>query len=205
MRPSICPPATCIPTCRAWLVEVMANSDNVLRGGLTPKHVDAPELLRMLDFTPTTEAALRPESPGTEWNSSITRRRRSSQCRCSVSTAARPRDRRARLSRTADPVVHGRLDGGARQVQRADAGVRSGHLGVDGPIRLVAPHPTKLVRGLWSATNRATLVASFTHRPPIPLKRRAPFAAGRSRPAAASTRPHRLSKASPCLPVRRGP
>ena len=49
-------------------------------------------------------------------------------------------------SRTADPVVHGRLDGGARQVQRADAGVRSGHLGVDGPIRLVAPHPTKLVR-----------------------------------------------------------
>jgi Phosphomannose isomerase type I len=109
----------------------MANSDNVLRGGLTPKHVDAPELLRVLDFTPTTEAALRPESPGTEWNSSITRRRRSSQCRCSVSTAARPRDRRAcRPSRTADPVVHGRLDGGARKVQRADAGVRSGHLGV---------------------------------------------------------------------------
>ncbi len=33
-------------------VEVMANSDNVLRGGLTPKHVDVPELLRVLDFTP---------------------------------------------------------------------------------------------------------------------------------------------------------
>src|SRR5215207_8407170 len=29
----------------------MANSDNVLRGGLTPKHVDVPELLRVLDFT----------------------------------------------------------------------------------------------------------------------------------------------------------
>ncbi|MBC7308257.1 MAG: mannose-6-phosphate isomerase, class I, partial [Dietzia sp.] len=27
-------------------VEVMANSDNVLRGGLTPKHVDVPELMR---------------------------------------------------------------------------------------------------------------------------------------------------------------
>src|SRR5205823_845264 len=26
-------------------MELMANSDNVLRGGLTPKHVDAPELL----------------------------------------------------------------------------------------------------------------------------------------------------------------
>ncbi|MEZ0342635.1 mannose-6-phosphate isomerase, class I [Mycobacterium sp. pV006] len=33
-------------------VEVMANSDNVLRGGLTPKHVDVPELLRILDFEP---------------------------------------------------------------------------------------------------------------------------------------------------------
>ncbi|HEX2133523.1 MAG TPA: mannose-6-phosphate isomerase, class I [Actinophytocola sp.] len=31
-------------------VEVLANSDNVLRGGLTPKHVDVPELLRVLDF-----------------------------------------------------------------------------------------------------------------------------------------------------------
>jgi mannose-6-phosphate isomerase len=40
-------------------VEVMANSDNVLRGGLTPKHVDVPELLRVLDFTPTVEAQLR--------------------------------------------------------------------------------------------------------------------------------------------------
>ncbi|KLO33609.1 mannose-6-phosphate isomerase, class I [Mycobacterium haemophilum] len=41
-------------------VEVMANSDNVLRGGLTPKHVDVPELLRVLDFNPTPEEALRP-------------------------------------------------------------------------------------------------------------------------------------------------
>jgi mannose-6-phosphate isomerase len=31
-------------------VEIMANSDNVLRGGLTPKHVDVPELVRVLDF-----------------------------------------------------------------------------------------------------------------------------------------------------------
>jgi mannose-6-phosphate isomerase class I len=32
-------------------VELMANSDNVLRGGLTPKHVDVPELLATLSFT----------------------------------------------------------------------------------------------------------------------------------------------------------
>jgi mannose-6-phosphate isomerase len=31
-------------------IELMANSDNVLRGGLTPKHVDVPELVRTLTF-----------------------------------------------------------------------------------------------------------------------------------------------------------
>lgn len=31
-------------------VEIMGGSDNVLRGGLTPKHVDVPELLRVLDL-----------------------------------------------------------------------------------------------------------------------------------------------------------
>jgi len=31
-------------------IELMANSDNVLRGGLTAKHVDVPELLRVLRF-----------------------------------------------------------------------------------------------------------------------------------------------------------
>lgn len=34
-------------------VEIMAASDNVLRGGLTRKHVDVPELLRVLNFEPT--------------------------------------------------------------------------------------------------------------------------------------------------------
>ncbi|MDO5752811.1 mannose-6-phosphate isomerase, class I [Arthrobacter sp.] len=33
-------------------LEVMASSDNVLRGGLTGKHVDVPELLEIVDFTP---------------------------------------------------------------------------------------------------------------------------------------------------------
>ncbi|MDQ2587097.1 mannose-6-phosphate isomerase, class I [Saccharothrix yanglingensis] len=32
-------------------VEILANSDNVLRCGLTPKHVDVPELMRVLDFS----------------------------------------------------------------------------------------------------------------------------------------------------------
>ena len=33
-------------------VEIMANSDNVLRGGLTPKHIDVGELLKHVVFKP---------------------------------------------------------------------------------------------------------------------------------------------------------
>ncbi|MFF9402817.1 MULTISPECIES: mannose-6-phosphate isomerase, class I [unclassified Streptomyces] len=43
-------------------VEIMANSDNVLRCGLTPKHVDVPELLRVVRFEPTEPGILRPEA-----------------------------------------------------------------------------------------------------------------------------------------------
>ncbi|QLE72321.1 mannose-6-phosphate isomerase, class I [Streptomyces rectiverticillatus] len=43
-------------------VEIMANSDNVLRCGLTPKHVDVPELLRVVRFESTAAAVLRPEA-----------------------------------------------------------------------------------------------------------------------------------------------
>ena len=34
-------------------IELMANSDNVLRGGLTPKHIDIEELLEHIKFEPT--------------------------------------------------------------------------------------------------------------------------------------------------------
>jgi len=49
-------------------VELMAASDNVLRGGLTPKHVDVPELLAVLDFTPVPVPYLAPVelAPGLE-------------------------------------------------------------------------------------------------------------------------------------------
>jgi mannose-6-phosphate isomerase len=40
-------------------IEVMASSDNVLRGGLTPKHVDIPELLRTVVFEATGVPLLR--------------------------------------------------------------------------------------------------------------------------------------------------
>lgn len=40
-------------------VEIMAASDNVLRGGLTPKRIDVPELLSILDTTPGEVPVLR--------------------------------------------------------------------------------------------------------------------------------------------------
>ncbi|SCL60369.1 mannose-6-phosphate isomerase, class I [Micromonospora chersina] len=47
-------------------VEIMAASDNVLRGGLTPKRVDVDELLRVLRFEVLDEPVVRPEqvAPG---------------------------------------------------------------------------------------------------------------------------------------------
>ncbi|MGC9666813.1 mannose-6-phosphate isomerase, class I [Planosporangium sp. 12N6] len=47
-------------------VEIMAASDNVLRGGLTPKHVDVPELLRVLRFEVLADPVVTPRevAPG---------------------------------------------------------------------------------------------------------------------------------------------
>lgn len=47
-------------------VEIMASSDNVLRGGLTPKHVDVPELLAVLDFHPVAASVVSTEVRGKE-------------------------------------------------------------------------------------------------------------------------------------------
>ncbi|WP_374774273.1 mannose-6-phosphate isomerase, class I [Streptomyces sp. NBC_01310] len=47
-------------------VELLANSDNVLRAGLTPKHVDVPELLKIAKFEPDDPSVLRPEGNGEE-------------------------------------------------------------------------------------------------------------------------------------------
>jgi mannose-6-phosphate isomerase len=45
-------------------VELMGPSDNVLRGGLTPKHVDVAELLQVVDFSGGPAPYLRPEPGG---------------------------------------------------------------------------------------------------------------------------------------------
>jgi len=43
-------------------VELMTNSDNVLRGGLTSKHIDIPELIKVLDFNPLKPQIIKPEA-----------------------------------------------------------------------------------------------------------------------------------------------
>ena len=40
-------------------IELMSNSDNVLRGGLTPKHVDVKELIQHVNFVPTAPSILK--------------------------------------------------------------------------------------------------------------------------------------------------
>lgn len=48
-------------------VEIMAASDNVLRGGLTPKRVDVPELLKLLRFEAGPVPLVTPEDRGPGW------------------------------------------------------------------------------------------------------------------------------------------
>ncbi|WKD57030.1 Mannose-6-phosphate isomerase [Corynebacterium capitovis DSM 44611] len=52
-------------------VEIMANSDNVLRGGLTSKHVDVPELVKVVDFSPLDDPTVEttPEGSGVRYAS----------------------------------------------------------------------------------------------------------------------------------------
>ncbi len=53
-------------------IELMANSDNVLRGGLTSKHVDVKELLRVVRFRPTRVVVMEPEPVNTEESCYVT-------------------------------------------------------------------------------------------------------------------------------------
>ncbi|MFC2406793.1 MAG: mannose-6-phosphate isomerase, class I, partial [Cardiobacterium sp.] len=47
---------------RGQNIELMAASNNVLRAGLTPKHIDLPELLRIIDAEPVHPAIIPPPS-----------------------------------------------------------------------------------------------------------------------------------------------
>jgi mannose-6-phosphate isomerase len=52
-------------------VEIMANSDNVLRAGLTDKHIDVAELLKHTDFTATLPQVIQPEGKETFYKAPV--------------------------------------------------------------------------------------------------------------------------------------
>ncbi|MGH3633399.1 mannose-6-phosphate isomerase, class I [Mycobacterium sp.] len=136
---------------RGVAIEVMANSDNVLRGGLTPKHVDVPELLRVLDFTPTTEEQLRPpthpdglglvyDTPTDEFAVSVLTLD-GDHLGHEVDAPSRHDGPQILLCTEGRATVHGKS--GARSLDRGAAAWVGAD---DGPIRLVADEPTKLFR-----------------------------------------------------------
>jgi mannose-6-phosphate isomerase len=132
-------------------LEVMANSDNVLRGGLTPKHVDVPELLRVLNFTPTTESELRAgthpdglasfyDTPTTEFAASMLTLG-DDQIGHEVDAPSRHDGPQILLCVEGATAVHGK-SGQLTLTRGAAAWVAAD----DGPIRLVAHEPTKIFR-----------------------------------------------------------
>ncbi|KRD15331.1 mannose-6-phosphate isomerase [Mycobacterium sp. Root265] len=132
-------------------VEVMANSDNVLRGGLTPKHVDVPELLRVLDFTPADDSVILPrairggaeliyDTPAPEFAVSVLQVTEDQVGR-EVDAPAEHDGPQVLLCTEGTVQVRAKdvavtLERGAAAWVAAD----------DGPIRLVADRPSKLFR-----------------------------------------------------------
>ena len=132
-------------------VEVMANSDNVLRGGLTPKHVDVPELLRVLDFTPTTEERLRAqtrregpeliyETPTDEFAVALLTLD-GDDLGHEIDAPSRHEGPQILLCTEGATTVHGKS-----KSLTLERGMAAWVAAEDGPIRLVAQEPTKLFR-----------------------------------------------------------
>ena len=132
-------------------LEVMANSDNVLRGGLTPKHVDVPELLRVLDFTPTTEERLRAqtrregpeliyETPTDEFAVALLTLE-GDYLGHEVDAPSRHEGPQILLCTEGATTVHGKS-----KSLTLERGMAAWVAAEDGPIRLVAQEPTELFR-----------------------------------------------------------
>lgn len=132
-------------------VEVMANSDNVLRGGLTPKHVDVPELLRVLDFTPAADSVILPrairggaelvyDTPAPEFAVSVLQ----------VSDEQVGHEIDAPAEHAGPQVLlctEGTVQVRAQDVEvTLERGAAAWVAADDGPIRLVADRPSKLFR-----------------------------------------------------------
>jgi mannose-6-phosphate isomerase len=131
--------------------EVMANSDNVLRGGLTPKHVDVPELLRVLDFAPTDHLVIHPEvtpdgfelaydTPAPEFAVSLLSIE-GDLLGHQVDAPARHDGPQVLLCTEGSALVHAKSS-----VLTLGHGQSAWVAADDGPIRLTADHPAKMFR-----------------------------------------------------------
>ena len=136
---------------RGFAVEVMASSDNVLRGGLTPKHVDVPELLRVLDFAPTAEAQLRSpvhqegigliyETPADEFAVALLSID-GEHLGHEVDASSSHEGPQILLCTEGSTTVHGKS--GSLTLER---GMAAWVAADDGPVRLLAREPVKLFR-----------------------------------------------------------
>ena len=99
-------------------VELMAASDNVLRGGLTPKHIDVAELLAVLDSdagTRSDRASARPSARASAAMRRAGRRLRASSSRMRTKAARPRRSGRRRRDRARDGGSSDRLGGEHRR------------------------------------------------------------------------------------------
>jgi mannose-6-phosphate isomerase len=118
---------------------------------LTPKHVDVPELLRVLDFAPTAEEALRPathaegpellyDTPADEFAMSALTLD-GAHVGHEVDAPSQHEGPQILLCTEGSATVHGKS--GSLTLHRGAAAWVAAD---DGPIRLVARQPTKLFR-----------------------------------------------------------
>lgn len=135
-------------------LEVMANSDNVLRGGLTPKHVDVPELLRVLNFNPTTESELRVDTQSdglASFYDTPTAEFAASMLTLGADWVGHEVDAPSRHGAPQGPQILLCIDGATAVHGKSGAltltrGTAAWVAAEDGPIRLVAQQPTKIFR-----------------------------------------------------------
>jgi mannose-6-phosphate isomerase len=135
-------------------LEVMANSDNVLRGGLTPKHVDVPELLRVLNFNPTTESELRVDTQSdglASFYDTPTAEFAASMLTLGADWVGHEVDAPSRHGAPQGPQILLCIDGATAVHGKSGAltltrGTAAWVAADDGPIRLVAQQPTKIFR-----------------------------------------------------------
>lgn len=135
-------------------IEVMANSDNVLRGGLTPKHVDVPELLRVLDFTPVPDVRAGThregievvyDTPAAEFAASVLILD-GKNLGHELDAPARHNGPQILLCTEGSVIARAKSGLGELSEVRIDRGAAAWVAADDGPIRLEASAPSRLFR-----------------------------------------------------------